>query len=150
MFIIACKATWIRGSGWTAVAGGADHLRAADPHHVVARVLPGLLAGSAQVVVIADDALVAEANDRGLVASIARDSMVGHICSNSRLLRLFHFLGGAHSCRELVHGAWQLGESQDEPSSVSMVIESPSSSVQETEKILSARMGKMETSFSLM
>ena len=93
---------------------GPDHLRAADPHHVVARVLPGLLAGSAQVVVIADDALVAEANDRGLVASIARDSMVGHIGSNSRLLRLFHFLGGAHSCRELVHGAWQLGEGQDE------------------------------------
>merc|ERR1719309_548745 len=24
MFIIACKATWIRGSGWTAVAGGAE------------------------------------------------------------------------------------------------------------------------------
>merc|ERR1712107_749455 len=113
MFIIACKATWIRGSGWTAVAGGAE-AGASDPHYVVARVLPGLLAGSAQVVVIADDALVAEANDRGLVASIARDSMVGNICSNSRLLRLFHFLGGAHSCRELVHGAWQLGESRDE------------------------------------
>merc|ERR1712107_794569 len=93
---------------------GPDHLRAADPHHVVVRVLPGLLAGSAQVVVIADDTLVAETNDRGLVASIARDSMMGHICSNSRLLRLFHFLSGAHSCRELVHGAWQLGESQDE------------------------------------
>merc|ERR1712110_357431 len=93
---------------------GPDHLRAADPHHVVARVLPGLLAGSAQVVVIADDTLVAETNDRGLVASIARDSMVGHVCSNSRFLRLFHFLSGAHSCRELVHGAWQLGESQDE------------------------------------
>merc|ERR1712180_447914 len=93
---------------------GPDHLRAADPHHVVARVLPGPLAGSAQVVVIADDTLVAETNDRGLVASIARDSMVGHICSNSRFLRLFHFLSGAHSCRELVHGTWQLRESQDE------------------------------------
>merc|ERR1719400_2666894 len=93
---------------------GPDHLRAADPHHVVARMLPSLLAGSAQVVVIADDTLVTETNDRGLVASIARDSMVGHICSNSRLLRLFHLLSGAHSCRELVHGTWQLGESQDE------------------------------------
>merc|ERR1719222_762230 len=58
---------------------GPDHLRTADPHHVVTRVLPGLLAGSAQVVVIADDTLVAETNDRGLVASIARDSMVGHV-----------------------------------------------------------------------
>merc|ERR1719222_350709 len=93
---------------------GPDHLRAADPHHVVARVLPSLFAGSAQVVVIADDTLVAETNDRGLVASIARDSMVGHIGSNSRFLRLFHFLSRAHSCRELVHGAWQLRESQDE------------------------------------
>merc|ERR1712107_619167 len=44
---------------------GPDHLRAADPHHVVARVLPSLLAGSAQVVVITDDTLVAETNDRG-------------------------------------------------------------------------------------
>merc|ERR1711874_782346 len=93
---------------------GPDHLRAADSHHIVTRVLPSLLAGSAQVVVIADDTLVAETNDRGLVASIARDSMVGHIGSNSRFLRFFHFLSVAHSCRELVHGAWQLRESQDE------------------------------------
>merc|ERR1711963_38920 len=31
MFIMACKATWIRGSGWTAVAGGAEAPAAAVP-----------------------------------------------------------------------------------------------------------------------
>jgi len=96
---------------------GPDHLRAADPHHIVAGVLPSLLTRPAQVVVIADDTLVSEANYGGLVASIAGDPMVSHIGSNSsRLLlgRLFNPLGTPDSCRQLVHGACKLGQCQDQ------------------------------------
>merc|ERR1711936_552308 len=93
---------------------GPDHLRAADPHHVVAGVLARLLAGSAQVVVIADDTLVPEADDGGLVTSVAGHPMVRHISSHSRLLRLFNFLCTTHSCGELVDGAGKLSQGQDQ------------------------------------
>merc|ERR1719367_2572052 len=93
---------------------GPDHLRAADPHHIVAGVFASLLAGSAQVEVIADDALVSVANDGGLVASIAGHTMVDHIGSHSRFLGLLNLLGAAHSCSQLVHGACQLGQGQDQ------------------------------------
>merc|ERR1719249_211098 len=94
---------------------GPDHLRAADPHHIVAGVFASLLADSAQVVVIADNALVSEANNGRLVASIAGDSMVGHIGSHSRVLGLLDpLLSATHSCRQLVDGACQLGEGQDQ------------------------------------
>merc|ERR1719367_901001 len=94
---------------------GPDHLRAAEPHHIVAGVFPSLLAGSAEVVVIADDALVSVSNDGGLVASIAGDTMMDHIGSHSRFLGLLDPLGAAHSCSQLVHGACQLGQGQDQP-----------------------------------
>merc|ERR1719249_365651 len=94
---------------------GPDHLRAADPHHIVAGVFASLLADSAQVVVIADNALVSEANNGLLVASIAGDSMVSHIGSHSRVLGLLDpLLGPTHSCRQLVDGARQLGQGQDQ------------------------------------
>merc|ERR1719266_576720 len=55
---------------------GPDHLRAGDPHHVVARVLARGLARPAEVVVVADHALVSVAGDGCLVAPIARDAGV--------------------------------------------------------------------------
>merc|ERR1719239_1647312 len=91
-------------------------LPAPDPLHIVAGVFASLLAIPAQVVVIADDALVSEPDYVGLVTSIAGHAMVSHIRSNSsRILgRLFKPLGTTHSCRQLVDGACQLGQCQDQ------------------------------------
>merc|ERR1719419_674839 len=85
-----------------------DHFRAADPHHVVSRMLPCSFTPTAEVVVVANHALVSKSCNR-VLAPIASDPRVEHARPSRLLLLLFNPLCLLESEGELIDRAWHRG-----------------------------------------
>jgi len=87
-----------------------DHFRAGDPHHVVSRMLPCSFTPTAEVVVVANHALVSKSCNR-VLAPIASDPRMDHA---RLLLLLLSPLCPLESDSKLVDRTWHRGEGQHE------------------------------------